>query len=101
MGKDTARRLRELPDSGVRDAAGGWERRILRDNASWRGRAGVIEDPVGQFTLADVIANVVGGNDADSAAFVDRHARAIDAGAITNARQLIDPSAKISVIYGR
>src|SRR5207249_6479605 len=74
---------------------------ILRDSTSGRGRTGVIEDPVGQFTLGDVVAYVVGSNDGDAAAFVDGHARAIEAGAITGMRQLVHPSAKIRVIHGR
>src|SRR5207249_13343 len=95
------RRLRKLPDRGIRNSAGGWKRRILRDSTSGRGRTGVIEDPVGQFTLGDVVAYVVGSNDGDAAAFVDGHARAIDASAITGMRQLVHPSAKIRVIHGR
>src|SRR5689334_4683614 len=82
----TARRLRELPDGGVRDAAGGWERRSLRDSASGRRRAGVVVDPVSEVELTDVLADVLGHNDGDSAAFVDGHARTIDASAITRTR---------------
>ena len=94
-------RLRKLPDRGIRNSAGRCKRRILRDSASWRGRAGVVEDPVDEVATADVVADVVGSKDGDAAAFVDGHARAIDATAITGMRQLIHPSTKVGVIHGR
>jgi len=81
-----ARRLRELPHSGVRDAAGGWERRILRDSASGRGRTGVVVDPVSEVALTDVVPDVVGCDDRDPPAFIDEHTRTIDASAITRVR---------------
>src|SRR5579859_3928967 len=58
-----AGRLRELPNGGVGDAAGGGWRGILWNDASGRGRAGVVEDPIGQLARADVFANVVGSDD--------------------------------------
>jgi len=94
-------RLRKLPDRGIRNSAGRWKRRIMRDSAPWRGRAGVVEDPVDEVATADVVADVVGSKDGDAASFVDGHARAIDASAITGMRQLVHPSAKIRVIHGR
>ena len=96
-----AGRLCKLPDRGIRNSAGGWKRRILWDGAPRRGRAGVVEDPVEDAALADVVADVVGSKDGDAASFVDGHARAIDATAITGMRQLIHPSTKVGVIHGR
>ncbi len=70
-------RLRELPDGGVRQSAGGWRKRILRRRASPRGRAGIVVDPVDDAALTNVLADVIGSNDGDTAAFVDGHARTI------------------------
>src|SRR6266581_9218080 len=96
-----ARRLRELPDGGVGDAAfRGW-RRILRDNTSGRRRARVVIDPVDEAAAADVVTDVVGGDDRSPTAFADGHARAIHARAITGPCQLVNPSAQINVIHGR
>src|SRR5712664_2176522 len=47
-----AGRLRELPDGGVRDAACGWGRRTVRDDAAWRGRASVVINEICEVTLA-------------------------------------------------
>ncbi len=74
-----AGRLRELPDGGVRDAACGWGRRTVRDDAAWRGRASVVINEICEVTLAEVVANVVGGDDGHAVAFVDGHSGAIDA----------------------
>src|SRR5438876_11559207 len=62
-----AGRLCKLPDRGIRNSAGGWKRRILWDGAPRRGRAGVVEDPVEDAALADVVADVVGSKDGDAA----------------------------------
>lgn len=68
------RRLRELPNSGVWDAAGRGERRILRASASGRGRADVVVDPVCEVALTNVLTDVVGRDDRDAPAFIDGHA---------------------------
>ena len=94
-------RLRELPDGGVRQSAGGWRKRILRRRASRRGRAGIVVDPVDDAALTSVLADVIGSNDGDTAAFVDGHARTIYASAITCAFQLIDPGAEVRVVHSR
>src|SRR5438477_12108011 len=96
-----AGRLCKLPDRGIRNSAGGWKRRILWGGAPGRGRAGVVEDRVDEVATADVVADVVGSKDGDAASFVDGHARAIDASAITGMRQLVHPSTKVGVIHGR
>lgn len=96
-----ARRLRELPNGGVGDTACGCRLRIARDDAAGRRRARVIEDPVSEATLAEIVANVVGGDDGHTVAFVDGHARAIDSCAITGARECIDPGAQVCVILCR
>src|SRR5216684_3465981 len=95
-----ARRLRELPDGGVRDAAGGWGWRIVRDDATGCGRASVVVDKVGEVALAEVVANVVGSDDGHAVAFADGHSGAIDSCAITGARECIDPGAQVGVILG-
>src|SRR5260370_3385923 len=87
-----ARRLRELPDLGIGDAAFRRWRRILRDNTSGRRRAQVVIDPVDEVAAADVVTDVVGGDDSSPAAFADGHARAIHATAIINPRPLPRPS---------
>src|SRR5260370_41863383 len=72
-----ARRLRELPDGGVGDAAfRGW-RRLLRDNTSARRRARVVIDPVHKLAAAEVVTDVVGGADCSPAAFAHRQSRAM------------------------
>src|SRR6266571_1542752 len=96
-----ARRLRELPNLRVGDAAFRRRRRILRDNTSGRRRTGVVIDPVDEAAAAVVVTNVVGGDDSSSAAFADGHARAIHARAITGPCQLVNPGAQVRVIYGR
>src|SRR5205814_9670015 len=58
-------RLRKLPDGGIRNSAGRCKRRIWRDSASWRGRAGVVEDRVDEVARADVGGAVVGSMKGD------------------------------------
>src|SRR5579859_7326225 len=82
----TARGLRELPDSGVRNATRGWSRRMARNNAARRGRAGIVINKVGDLAACEMVANVVGGDDGDAVAFAGGHAGAVDAGAIAGAR---------------
>ena len=77
-----ARGLRELPDGGIGDAAGGWRRRVVRNDAAWRWRAGVVVDEVCEFALAKIVADVLGGDDGHAVALVHGHARAIHSGPI-------------------
>ena len=96
-----ARSLRELPDHGVRHAAYGRSRRTVRDDAARRRRARIVEDPIGELALAEIVANVVGGDDGHAVSFVDSHSRAIDSSAITGVRQFIDPRSHVRVILCR
>src|SRR5229473_4799809 len=54
-----ARRLRELPDGGVGDAAGGGRRRIPRHGASGRGRTSIVVNPENESARVQMTANVV------------------------------------------
>src|SRR5260370_18141939 len=64
-----ARRLRELPDGGVGDAAFRGRRRILRDNTSGRRRARVVIDPVAEAAAAVVVTSGVSGDVSDPSTF--------------------------------
>src|SRR5579859_6970738 len=88
------RRLRELPDGSIGDAAGGRRRRIPRHSASRRGWAGVVENPIGEYASFGMVANVVRGDDGDAATFVDGHAGAVHAGAVGCVLELIHPGAQ-------
>src|SRR5260370_39784828 len=72
-----ARRLRELPDGGVANFAGGGRRRISRHGASRRGRTGIVVNPKNEIAPLQLVANVVRGDDRDAPAFVHRHTSAI------------------------
>src|SRR5258707_12715078 len=67
------RRLRELPDGGVGNFAGGGRRRISRHGASRRGRTGIVVNPKNEIARVQVVAKVVRGDDSDAAAFVHGH----------------------------
>ena len=73
----------------------------MGDDAAGRRRARVVVNEIGEVALAEVVANVVGGDDGHALALVYGHAGAIDAGAITGARESIDPGAQVRVIIGR
>ena len=96
-----SRRLRELPDFGIGDAARWRARGILRRRTPRRWRARIVVDPVEGGAAANIVADIVGSNDRNPMAFADGHSRAIHASAITNPCQLVNPGAQISVIHGR
>ena len=94
-------RLHKLPDRCVGYPACGYWRRILR-RAAPRGRwADIVVDPVDEFTVADVVANVVGSENGRTAAFVDRNCRAVHARAVASAVEFVGPGAQIYVKAGR
>ena len=82
-------RADELPDRSVRDAAGGGRRRVLRDNAAGRGGTGIVVDPIAHFARADMIANVVGGDDGVAISFIDDHPGTVDASAEAETREFV------------
>ena len=65
----------------------------MRRAASGRRRADVVVNPIDQFAVADVVANVVSGDDRDAVAFVDRNRGAVDARSIASTIELIGPRA--------
>ena len=95
-----ARRLGELPDSRVGNASGGDGRRILRIDAAGSWRTNVVEDPVDEFAIADVVTDVIGSDDADAVAFVVGNSGTVDSGPIAGGYDGVRPGAEISVIVG-
>jgi len=91
-------RLRELPDQGVRNATPGSRRRIVWDNAAGRGWTSVVKNEVSKLTLADVVANIVGRNDADAVTLVYCDARAVGSGTIAATGEFIHPSSQVRVV---
>src|SRR5260370_4893961 len=75
-----SRRLRELPDFCIRDAARrrGW--RIPRERATWRRRAHIVEGPDHDFVWCCLVANVFGSGDGDGGFFFHWNAGAVDTG---------------------
>ena len=65
-----ARGLGELPDGRVGNASAGDGRGSFWIDAAKSGRANVVEDPVDEFAITDVVANVIGSDDGDAVAFV-------------------------------
>src|SRR6267154_197510 len=76
------RRLCELPDGGIGDAAGRGRRRIWRHGATGRGRTRVVENPILESMPFQMVANVVRCDDGDGTAFVHGHTGAIHASAV-------------------
>lgn len=96
-----ARRLRELPDLGIRNAAGGrWPRTLRRFAAAGR-RTSVVVNPEGKIRSKRIIVNVGGGGDGRAVAFVDRHAGAISAGLKALTAQFFRPRFQVRVIVQR
>src|SRR5260370_33389470 len=60
-----ARRVRELPDDGRGNFAGGGRRRISRHGASRRGRTGIVVNPQNEIARVQVVDDVVRGDDID------------------------------------
>jgi len=89
-------RLGKLPDCRIGNTASNDRWSGLCGGAPRRGRANIVVNPIDKLTIADVIANVVGGENFDDA-FVNGNSGAIDARAIAGASQFVGPSAQVGV----
>ena len=62
-----------MPDRRIPNAAARYGRGILGHAASRSRRAHVVVDPVDEFAIADVVTYIVGGENGDAVALVDRN----------------------------
>ena len=67
-----------------------------------RRRTRVVEDEVRQLAIANIFANIVGGDDGHPIALVYRNTRAVDSRAQSSVSQFINPGAQVRVvIFGK
>ena len=93
-----ARRLRELPDCCIGDAARRRGGRILWKYATRRWRTHVVEGPDHDLARWHMTVNVVCSRDGDTGFFLDRNAGAVDAGEKACSLEFLRPRAKIYVV---
>src|SRR5260370_2345698 len=93
-----ARRLRELPDCCIGDAARRRGGRILWKCATRRWRTHVVEGPDHDLVRWHMIVNVVCGRGGDTRLFLHGNAGAVDAGEKTRSLEFLRPRAKIYVV---
>src|SRR5580698_1339432 len=94
----SARRLGKLPDLGKTDSTVSAARRLAREDASRRGRTGIVGDEVYDPASTCVLANVVGGDDGCAMIFFGGNAGAVYSGAKTGSVHAINPGIDIGFL---
>lgn len=96
-----ARRLRELPNRHIGNAAACGGRRILRECAARRRWASIVVNEKNELLCRGLRANVVRSCDRRARFVFHRHSGAIRTGTITGSREFCTPTAQVGMISRR
>jgi len=95
------RRLRELPNIGEVNATFSGDWRAFWKDAPWRRRAGIVCDPVDDFSGAGILADIACGNDVFTTFLLGRNTGTINAGAKSPCGHAIYPRVDVGFLLGQ